>query len=118
MTLYDNEREDNQTPVQMTIKSRVPSKWRFADLETGDVWRFDAATGRFRRALDVSVNHYGDDAILLDTESIEAGRHSLKPTAPRWMGRFGVLFGVTQHNIDKAAKTLRLAAEAELRNSK
>jgi len=38
---YEKEREAHAQPVEMTIRSRVPSKWRFVDLETGDVWRWD-----------------------------------------------------------------------------
>lgn len=38
---------------EITINTHVPSKWRFVDLETGDVWEFDKDKPRgsqFRRA--------------------------------------------------------------------
>lgn len=34
---FDTERRTTK-PVQITINTRVPSKWRFVDLETGEVW--------------------------------------------------------------------------------
>jgi hypothetical protein len=45
---YRAEREAHPECVEMTIKSRVPSKWRFVDLETGDVWQW--RDGTFKRA--------------------------------------------------------------------
>ena len=39
--LYNRERERNRekgVTHKITIETRVPSKWRFVDLETGDVW--------------------------------------------------------------------------------
>lgn len=53
---FEKERQAHDKPVKMTIESKVPSKWRFVDLETGDVWRWDrkdrglAQKGNFRRA--------------------------------------------------------------------
>jgi hypothetical protein len=45
---YRAEREAHPECVEMTIRSRVPSKWRFVDLETGDVWQW--RDGTFERA--------------------------------------------------------------------
>lgn len=51
MDQWDDERERNSdSPVEMTIRSRVPSKWRFVDLETGDIWRYDQERGTFTAA--------------------------------------------------------------------
>jgi hypothetical protein len=35
---WERERQACATPVKLTIETRVPSKWRFVDLETGAVW--------------------------------------------------------------------------------
>lgn len=56
MTLYDNEREDNAQPIPITINTRVPSKWRFVDLETNEVWYWDPAREMFRRTPGVQMN--------------------------------------------------------------
>lgn len=45
-----------------------------------------------------------------DVEIIMAAYRSLTPTAPRWMGRFGALFGVTQHQLDKVRDAMLAAA--------
>ena len=37
---WDRERRTTP-PTTMEIVSRVPSKWRFVDLETGDIWRWE-----------------------------------------------------------------------------
>jgi hypothetical protein len=37
-------------PVDITIRTRVPSKWRFVDQETGEVWRWDYDQRTFVRA--------------------------------------------------------------------
>jgi hypothetical protein len=41
MSDYRAERAAHLEPVNLVITTRVPSKWRFADLETGDIWRSD-----------------------------------------------------------------------------
>ena len=49
-TAYDAERARNKETnkeVAITIRTFVPSKWRFQDLETGDVWKWD---GTFKKA--------------------------------------------------------------------
>lgn len=46
---YAQERKRNPEPIAMKIESRVPSKWRFIDLETMDVWRWDVESNRYRR---------------------------------------------------------------------
>jgi hypothetical protein len=45
MTAYEKERQAHPKPVSMTISSRAPSKWRFVDLETGHIWKYE--NGRF-----------------------------------------------------------------------
>ena len=37
---YQAEREDSKELTELKIRTRVPSKWRLVDLETGDVWRW------------------------------------------------------------------------------
>lgn len=39
---------DNNIPV--TINSRCPSKWRFVDLETGELWKWDDDANKFTKA--------------------------------------------------------------------
>jgi hypothetical protein len=39
---WKKEREANPgRPVMISISTRVPSKWRFTDLETGETWRWE-----------------------------------------------------------------------------
>ena len=42
---YRRERDDHRATgaalVRIVIETRVPSKWRFVDLETGDVWKWE-----------------------------------------------------------------------------
>lgn len=48
---FEQEREHNRTNdilVRARINTRVPSKWRFVDFETGDVWKIDDK-GNFHR---------------------------------------------------------------------
>jgi hypothetical protein len=40
----EKERKSNMPCVVMTISSHVPSKWRFVDLETGDIWKWQDNT--------------------------------------------------------------------------
>lgn len=46
---YSHERHEHPTPVEILIRTKVPSKWRFVDLETGDVWQWDELHGAFSR---------------------------------------------------------------------
>lgn len=52
--MYDTERERNPDPIDISIHTRVPSKWRWVDLETGDVWKYE--DGRFTRATDLGLD--------------------------------------------------------------
>jgi hypothetical protein len=45
MTKFDEERARHTEPVEMTIRSKCPSKWRFVDGETGEVWKWDEERG-------------------------------------------------------------------------
>jgi hypothetical protein len=49
---WNDERHANRAtgPVEMTIRSLVPSKWRFVDLETGDIWKWDTEKKAFTRS--------------------------------------------------------------------
>lgn len=38
---YEKERKAHTKSVEIKIDTKVPSKWRFVDLETGDVWWWD-----------------------------------------------------------------------------
>lgn len=43
-TEFQKEREKNRAAGRMeklSINTRVSSKWRFVDLETGDIWKWD-----------------------------------------------------------------------------
>lgn len=57
---FKNERANShlfkKDPVAMTVRSRVPSKWRFVDLETGDAWRWDDKCQDFVVATDLRVS--------------------------------------------------------------
>ena len=48
VTKYDREREAHKATVQISIRTKAPSKWRFVDLETGDVWRWDEYNGTYQ----------------------------------------------------------------------
>lgn len=50
---FERERERNRKAgrfVTLKIETRVPSKWRMVDLETGDIWKWNERLGRWRRA--------------------------------------------------------------------
>lgn len=38
--------------VKMTIETRVPDKWRFVDMETGEIFMYDEEAGNFMLTLD------------------------------------------------------------------
>lgn len=67
---YERERRLNQQTDYMAricLNTRVPSKWRFADVETGEVWQWFPTTfeghregGTFRRVYDVEVRMKGE----------------------------------------------------------
>jgi hypothetical protein len=42
---------EHEDVITITIRTHCPDKWRFVDLETGDVWKRDVATGHFRRGV-------------------------------------------------------------------
>lgn len=44
------ERRRSKTSTRITIETKVPSKWRFHDLETGDVWKW--TNGKFTAVCD------------------------------------------------------------------
>lgn len=51
---WEKEREKNRKlgrMVKIDITTRVPSKWRFVDQETGDIWKWDDEKGRLISAL-------------------------------------------------------------------
>lgn len=54
MSDYAGERAAHPEPVNLVITTRVPSKWRFVDLETRDVWQA-GDDGRMVRAEDRRV---------------------------------------------------------------
>jgi hypothetical protein len=50
---YEAERERHRlagATVMMTVETRVPSRYRLLDLETGCVWQRDVAAGRWKTA--------------------------------------------------------------------
>jgi hypothetical protein len=40
---------------KITIYTSCPDKWRFVDLETGDIWKWDHQTKQFKRADQMSI---------------------------------------------------------------
>lgn len=40
MSNYDDERDQYALPIEITVTTKAPSKWRFVDLETGEVYKF------------------------------------------------------------------------------
>ena len=60
-------------PVVITIRTYKPDKWRFVDVETGDIWKWDekeyagndltaglpTRNGHFIRAKDIEVKERG-----------------------------------------------------------
>lgn len=46
--VIQQERAADRDMTVIAIETRVPSKWRFVDLETGDVWKWQ--DGTFKRA--------------------------------------------------------------------
>lgn len=54
--LFEDERKRHPKGVKIEINTRVPSKWRFVDLETGDIWR-RYETGGFKRADDIEIKN-------------------------------------------------------------
>lgn len=52
---YEEERKAHKEPVDMTISSKVPSKWRFVDMETGQVWKWDEERETFTAARDLRM---------------------------------------------------------------
>lgn len=56
---YSDERAANRAHIhRITIETRVPSKWRFCDLETGQIWMWE--DDKFKTAQDISVETIGD----------------------------------------------------------
>ncbi len=47
---YELERQNHKDPINITIFTKVPSKWRFVDLETKDIWEWDEKESIFKRA--------------------------------------------------------------------
>lgn len=55
---FNAERERNRessTLHSFGVSTRVPSKYRLIDLETGDVWRWDSIARRYRATSDIMV---------------------------------------------------------------
>ena len=67
---WERERQACVTPVRMTIETKVSSKWRFVDLETGAVWAWvpklkdSGAPGFVRSSLPAifACNYVEDDS--------------------------------------------------------
>lgn len=51
--LFSDERdayESNDKLEHIVIDTRVPMKWRFVDLETGDIWQWNPASRTFEQS--------------------------------------------------------------------
>jgi hypothetical protein len=46
-TVYDIERQQHDNPIDIKISTKVPNKWRFCDLETQQVYKWDEARNDF-----------------------------------------------------------------------
>lgn len=69
-------------------------------------------TGEFNTgSIDLHDEADSGDHILPSHAAIEEGRRSLRPTT-WWRGRLGLLAGVPQHTIDRAAEEQHAALEA------
>lgn len=55
---FQKERESNSEIVVISINTRVPSKWRFVDLETGDIWKWDGATFKRSEEGEISITKH------------------------------------------------------------
>lgn len=50
MNEFDKERKSNETRIDLTIRTKVPSKWRLIDLETGEIYKYGPSDrGQFTR---------------------------------------------------------------------
>lgn len=52
---FAQERVRHPKPVPITINTRAPSKWRFVDLETGEVYAWNEDRGRYELDLNFQV---------------------------------------------------------------
>ena len=59
LDVYETTRAVADKPISITIHTKVPGKWRFVDLETGDIWRWDNAKKSLVRASDITVVYKG-----------------------------------------------------------
>lgn len=60
-TQYDIERQSHNDPVPIIIKTKVPNKWRFCDLETNQVYKWDETKNDFvLDYLPVVFPNFGD----------------------------------------------------------
>jgi hypothetical protein len=58
LVTFDEERERNRLTgnlIELVIRTNVPTKWRFVDMETGDIWRHSKSRATFIRADDIEV---------------------------------------------------------------
>ena len=46
---YEIERQNSKGVVSIVINTRVPSKWRLVDLETGDIWKWGGKSSKYVR---------------------------------------------------------------------
>jgi hypothetical protein len=54
------QRAEDRDLVSISVITRVPCKWRFVDLETGDVWEWRDGHRRVGR-----VESYDDETIII-----------------------------------------------------
>lgn len=66
-TVYEIERQAHNEPITMTINSKVPNKWRFCDLETNQVYKWDEIRKEFVIAeLPSAFPNFGDKSNIMD----------------------------------------------------
>lgn len=54
-TLFGKEKNYDKE-VEVVIKSKCPGKWRFVDLETLDIWKWDEKKKQFKRSDDLKFS--------------------------------------------------------------
>ncbi len=64
---YELERQTHDKPVDMKISSKVPSKWRFCDLETNQVYKWDDKRNEFIIGeLPLTFPNFGDKSNIMN----------------------------------------------------
>ena len=64
---YELERQSHNEPISIKISTKVPSKWRFCDLETNKVYKWDELKKDFTIAeLPFTFPNFGDKGNIMN----------------------------------------------------